>query len=257
MQMYKTPFVHVSANKANITGINTNLDESILGGMVLVNGSGRITIGDNLAQLTMQNCVAGDYSFNPIDSSNQITVNGTYIKCKAGGNSFGNGSSYYSGTFIECETTGSATWGYNYTTLNGTFIRCISSSYSWGYYQCLLSGTFTDCVNNGGGGFGISSTTISGTFIRCTSGSDSFGSSGCTTDLTARYYNCIGGSTSWTSNPNRGIYFNCVAGGSSWGSMGNGGALLHCTMQDSTFPTYSNGAITRYCVGNYVANNQG
>ena len=256
MQMWKTPFVHVTANNATITGISTDLTDNISGGMIIVNGSGRITVGDNLAYLTMQNCIAGTYSFNSISGA-QITLNGTYINCKAADYSFGNGDSFYSGTFIECETTGTGGFGYNSTTLNGRFTRCTSGGYSWGYYQCTLSGTFTDCVSLGGGSFGLSSTTISGTFTRCASETSSFGSANCTIGLTPYYYSCKSGSDSWKAVNNQGKYFNCIAGGNSWSSMGNGAALVHCTMQDSSFPTYSTGAITRYCVGNYVASNQG
>ena len=120
-----------------------------------------------------------------------------------------------------------------------------------------MSGTFTDCVSLGGGSFGLSSTTISGTFTRCASETSSFGSANCTIGLTPYYYSCKSGSDSWKAVNNQGKYFNCIAGGNSWSSMGNGAALVHCTMQDSSFPTYSTGAITRYCVGNYVASNQG
>jgi len=185
---------------------------------------------------------------------NTVVVSGTFLRCKAGGYSFGCGvsagnNSLVSGTFTDCEADG-ASFGTN-GTASGTFRRCVFVSIEgiaspmFGGNQ-IAQGTFEDCEANGvaNGSFGL---TASGTFLRCRTatgaspiGGGGFGS-GASGVASGTFIDCEAGASSFgTSGANggtaSGVFINCKAGINSFAGGGTNpgtmsGFMYNCVLQ--------------------------
>jgi hypothetical protein len=111
-----TGTIDITANNVFVKGVDVQ--------------SKQFKIGTDLSELTLENCVGGDYSFG-----NGLIASGTFTNCTGGTNSFGN-SGTASGTFTNC-TAVYDSFGYS-GTASGKF-----------YYCRLTSGTFIT-VSSGG-----------------------------------------------------------------------------------------------------------
>lgn len=178
------PIVDVNSNNSYIKGFNCSY--------------GKLTVGSGLNLTTIDKCKGGLYSFGSTElntiSSTFIdcegtdycfgsyggaqpngSVNGKFIRCKAGSNSFGFGCSSISATFIDCECTGTSNFGCNVSQINsGKYINCTSGSASFGYYTNFEDVLFKNCVG-GTYCFGAGVGTIYGDIINCIGGQYSFG----------------------------------------------------------------------------------
>lgn len=205
----------VSANDVSITGIGSTTNT--------------IQLSSSLPLNVFQNCAAIAGSFN--NSIQTGYASGTYIGCLVSGLGLAIGAfgQIADGTFIDCKSTKSGSFGGSNTPninsiASGIFIRCeTTNSASFGFGGGF-SGTATDCIG-GSNAFGANTLTpaigISGTLTRCQGGSGSFGN---------------GGTTSTKIN----------------------GSLYFCRLTSGTFPTVTSPGITRVCLdGSNVQNNQG
>jgi hypothetical protein len=206
-------------------------------------------IRHNLVNLVVENCRGGDESFGYADSGTTLTINGTFIDCVAGNNSFGHrpnigGSSQINlninGVFTNC-TAGNNSFGYNTNNqvnspTNLTFnsaklTNCTAGNNSFGVHISPRVGSVTQ--------FNFSK------FTNCKSGNDSFGyinNSDATIQSTSNltiFENCEAGNNSFCTglfNTSNVIFKNCVSGDFSF--FGDGtltGKFENCQGGDGSF----------------------
>ena len=189
-----------------------------------------------------QSCsFAGGPSFSPY-------ADGVFINCYGSSRCFGNdeaGNGSSAGTFIDCVSVGSSTFGGGGVDAAGTYIRCKSKlvAASGGPFGsgAAASGYFEDCEAATSGSFGGydggSIGVASGTFIRC-KGTGNFSFAGFSTFS--------------------GIAKHCESGTNGFATSGTlTGILLWC-QNGSSFATVSGAGKTRMCLdGTLTENNQG
>jgi len=159
-------------------------------------------------------CTAGGTSFGGgtrFDSETSLlipaTVSGLFIDCRAGSNSFGTTSAIVSGTFINCDAGGNSFGALG--TASGYFLNC-------------RSGTLE---NPGAGSFGGFGGTASGIFIRSLGGTRSFGGNSNTFgenigSASGYFEGCIGGSSSFGGDAT-GVFRDCTGGDFAFGGITN------------------------------------
>jgi hypothetical protein len=154
------------------------------------------------------NCVStGDYSFG-ISGASGTFINctaqaisfgfdgttGTFINCHGANESFGSyPNRVISGKFIGC-TAGAFSFGSQQSTLSGTFLNCFSTgSNSFGGPNSVnggpITGKLVNCVSEGGDSFGKS--VNGGTLINCVTFSGGFPG----TQNGGKIINCVQGTT--------------------------------------------------------------
>ncbi len=249
-----------SSNSAGTISITTN--NTFIRGVNVLTKSFKISSGLNL--LRVENCQGGDNSFGYVDNGATLTINGTFVDCVAGNNSFGHrpnigGNSQINlninGTFINC-TADNNSFGYNANSQAGSptnlifnnakFTNCKAGNNSFGAHVSPTNGSvlqfnfseFTDCKSgvesfgytNAGGT--IQSTLNLTIFENCIAGDNSFGS--CENEFRI-FKNCQGGFNSFGSDGTvGGIFTNCLGG---FNSFGTGGKLYRCQLTFGEFQT--------------------
>jgi len=175
------------------------------------NGTGTVSIN---TRSVFTNCKTRGFGFTPGQSFGYISgaagtgtfsLQGTFINCSAGNQSFGStvGSGSLTGIFTNCEA-GDESFGFNPFSLAGTntagiFTNCRAGQRCFGSFA---SGIFTNCTSGkpgflGGVAFGVSSSGASqdatGTFVSCIStGRNAFGSVFLgTPNASGSFYNCV------------------------------------------------------------------
>jgi hypothetical protein len=207
-------------------------------------GTGTVSIN---SRSVFTNCKTRGFGFTPGQSFGYITgspgtgtffIEGTFINCSAGNQSFGStlGSGSLTGIFTNCEA-GDESFGFNPFTLastntTGIFTNCRAGQRCFG---AVASGIFTNCTSGkpgflGGVAFGVSFSGASqdaiGTFVSCIStGKNAFGSV-------------------FSGTPNAsGSFYNCVSAGDSFGNMDASstsnltGKALYCHKTSGSFYT--------------------
>lgn len=229
--------ISITVNDVRLTGIDAG-----------TNAISMAVISNPL--MIIKNCKGGTLSFNSILNAN----NGTFIDCETTGiNSFGFNSASVGGTYINCKAT---TEAFNYTGLNnntGYYRDCeagnnaFASSLSAGD----AAGTFLNCIA-GNNSFGYSNSAISGFFFNCKGQTASFGTN--TVTNTGTYIDCVGngnsfgsnlGATSLSARTNTGNYFNCKADTQSFGYNQNfNGIANNCIASTNSFGGGTVGQLT-------------
>jgi hypothetical protein len=169
--------------------------------------------GNGEAYGTFTNCTGGSGAFG---GGSTGLAYGTFTNCTGGSSSFG-GSGTAGGDFLNCNGASSSFGGNG--TASGEFINCVGGDRAFGG-KGTASGFFINCRGEdysfgSAGGPGISFGLANGEFSNCVGGEFAFGGDDGGSAVGGRFYHCVGGPGSYTTDGSPTLLY-CIQDGAAY-----------------------------------------